>query len=113
VSHDPTSTPPAPGPLGRSVDGWIRTNRRAPGSPYEGPGQQFHPGPWHAIQGAADGSRIGGSPLSWCGKQPTRSTINLRRHPGSEPPVLTEGERLCPQCLTRIKANRPGAYRRR
>jgi hypothetical protein len=113
VTEDSPTTPVSRTGRNGVVAQWIRTNRRAPGSPYEGFGQRFHPGPWHAIRGSADGSPIGGRFLSWCGKHPTAVTINVRHHSGATPPDLAEGERLCPTCVTAIKNDRPRPYRRR
>ena len=98
-----------------TVSGWIRTNRRAPGSPWRADDdrpQVFHAGPWHAIRGRDDrpGIQSGARPLSWCGRQPTGVTINVRRHPGAEPPA---GERLCAECVRRVAEGRPRAYRGR
>jgi len=96
------------------VEEWVRTNRRAPGSPWrlDDPSPSVHRiGPWHAIRGKADGRRVGGQPLSWCGRKPTSTTINVRRRPGADPPELAEGERLCPECVKRVAEGRPRAFR--
>lgn len=90
-----------------TVSEWLRTNRRAPGSPWRPDDlrpEQFHAGPWHAIRGG-----MGGRPLSWCGRHPTAVTINTRRHPGAEPPT---GERLCAECVRRVRDGEPRPYQR-
>ena len=98
-----------------AVSGWVRTNRRAPGSPWRADDsrpQVFHAGPWHAIQQRDDrpGVQLGARPLSFCGRHPTGVTINVRRHPGADPPALADGERLCPDCVRRVRDDRPSRY---